>query len=165
MGLILNRIDARLIHGQITTGWLGQTGAENIIVLDNPIATDPYMQQIFKMAAPPGHKLWTMTTTQIAEAWQKDKLDSYGKIMCLSRNVPTVYEAYKKGFTYTDLLVGGIGGAPGRINVHGPITLSEPDAKMLKELEDLSVHIWFQSNIEEPQGEWKPIRTKYFPNI
>jgi mannose/fructose/N-acetylgalactosamine-specific phosphotransferase system component IIB len=161
----VNRIDARLIHGQVATGWIKFTKAELIIVMDNAIATDPFMTQIFMMACPPGRKLKCMTAEQVAEGWKKDQLGTITPILLLTRDVPTVFEAYNKGYNFDKLLVGGIGGAPGRINVHGPITLNEADAKMLKELADKGVEITFRSNLDEPLGLWPQIQAKYFPNI
>lgn len=163
IGLV--RIDARLIHGQIVTMWIKRTNARLIIIIDNQIATDPFMAQIFQMAAPPTAKLQSYTTDQAAEAWKKDQFGSVGPVMVLTRDVKTIHEAYFKGFEFSELLVGGIGGAPGRINVHGPITLNEEDAKMLQEMADKGVEIAFQSTPDESRGQWPAIKAKYYPNV
>ncbi len=163
--LALVRIDARLIHGQVVTQWIKRTAAKLIIIVDNQIATDPFMAQIFTMAAPPGTKLENMTTDQAAASWKKDQFGNVGPVLVLMRNVPMMFEAFMKGFDFKELLVGGIGGAPGRINVHGPITLSEDDAKMLKQLDEKGVEIAFQSTLDEARGNWKNIKAKYYPNV
>lgn len=51
--LALVRIDSRLIHGQVVTMWIKRTEAKRIIIVDNEITADPFMAQIFSMAAPP----------------------------------------------------------------------------------------------------------------
>lgn len=163
--LALVRIDARLIHGQVVTQWIKRTNAKLIIIIDAQIANDPFMTQIFQMAAPPSAKLQTMTTEKAAEAWKKDQFGNLGPVMVLTRNVTQIHEAYFKGFDFPELLVGGIGGAPGRINVHGPITLNEEDAKMLQEMADKGVTIDFQSTLDEPRGHWPSIKAKYYPNV
>ena len=163
--LALVRIDARLIHGQVVTQWIKRSAAKLIIIVDNQIATDPFMAQIFTMAAPPGTKLENMTTEQAAAAWKKDQFGPLGPVLVLFRNVPMTYDAYTKGFDFKDLLVGGIGGAPGRINVHGPITLNEADAKMLKDISEKGCDITFQSTLDEPKGNWASIKAKYYPNV
>ncbi len=163
LGLV--RIDARLIHGQIVTMWIKRTNAKLIIIIDDQIATDPFMSQIFQMAAPPTCKLLTLTTDQAAESWKKDKFGNLGPVLLLTRDVRTIHGAFVKGFDFKELLVGGIGGAPGRINVHGPITLNEEDAKMLQEMADKGVEIAFQSTPDESRGQWPAIKAKYYPNV
>ena len=163
--LALVRIDARLIHGQVATQWIKRTKADRIIIIDQQIGTDPFMSQIMQMAAPPMTKLQCMTPTQAGEEWQKDQFGPQGTLLCIMRNVPETYAAYNAGFDFPELLVGGIGGAPGRINVHGPITLSEDDAKMLAELEGRGLQIFFQSTLDESRGNWPDIKKKYYPNL
>ena len=85
--------------------------------------------------------------------------------MVIFKNVVTMYNAYNAGFTFPRLQVGGLGGGTGRVNVHGPITLDEADAKQLKEIEDKGCSIFFQVNPDTGSEEWEPIRQKYFPNI
>lgn len=106
-----------------------------------------------------------MTTDQAAESWKKDQLGPLGPVLVLARDVKTMHEAYFKGFEFPELLVGGIGGAPGRINVHGPITLNEADAGMLQEIADKGCEITFQSTVDEPRGQWATIKAKYYPNV
>lgn len=163
--LALVRIDARLIHGQITTQWISRTHAKQIIIIDQQIATDPFMKQIFQMAAPPQATLRSFPPDQAAEEWKKDKFGNVTPAMVLTRNVPQMHKAYFAGFDFVDLLVGGIGGAPGRINVHGPITLNEEDAKMLQEIAERGVKIWFQTTLDRPIAQWAEIKKKYFPKV
>lgn len=163
--LALVRIDSRLIHGQVVTMWIKRTEAKRIIIVDNEITADPFMAQIFSMAAPPGVKLELMTTDQAGEGWQKDQFGSLGPIVCLFKNVPVMYEAYNKGYNFPKLQVGGIGGGPGRVNVVGPITLDENDAKMLNELSNKGLEIVFQATPDTKEGDWKSVKAKFFPNV
>lgn len=40
-GVVLTRIDDRLIHGQVMTSWLNFTSANKIMVIDDQTAADP----------------------------------------------------------------------------------------------------------------------------
>ena len=50
--LVLTRIDSRLIHGQVVTKWVGQSGANRIIVVSDELVNDEFMKNIYLMAAP-----------------------------------------------------------------------------------------------------------------
>ena len=52
-GIVLFRIDERLVHGQVVTAWLGHTQAEEILVVDDATAQDSLLRSIVKMAVPP----------------------------------------------------------------------------------------------------------------
>ena len=50
VGLI--RVDSRLLHGQVVTRWIKQVEAQQVIILDDNLAQDDFMIEVFKMAAP-----------------------------------------------------------------------------------------------------------------
>ena len=51
--VVLTRIDDRLIHGQVVTGWVKKTDCSRILVIDDQVAKDVFMQRLLKAAAPP----------------------------------------------------------------------------------------------------------------
>ena len=51
-GIVLFRIDERLVHGQVVTAWLGHSQAEEIFVLDDATAQDGLLRSVVKMAVP-----------------------------------------------------------------------------------------------------------------
>lgn len=54
--IVLCRIDSRLIHGQVVTKWVGQSQANRIAVVSDELDADPFMKNIYLMAAPPNIK-------------------------------------------------------------------------------------------------------------
>ncbi|HAH3645786.1 TPA: PTS sugar transporter subunit IIB [Escherichia coli] len=54
MSIVHARIDYRLIHGQVITKWLKRSDANKIIVIDDPLSRDPFLAEVYKMAAPSG---------------------------------------------------------------------------------------------------------------
>ena len=55
--IVLCRIDSRLIHGQVVTKWVGQSQANRIAVVSDELDADPFMKNIYLMAAPPNIKV------------------------------------------------------------------------------------------------------------
>ena len=68
----------------------------------------------------------------------------WNRFFVLFKNMPMAYKAYKAGFRYTTLQVGGIGGGVGRKNIVGPISFDDNDAKMLDEMFQDGLEAYFQ---------------------
>ena len=58
----LARVDFRLMHGQVVTGWLHQVNADTILIVNDELAKDKFLAQVFLMAAPPGVKVLIRST-------------------------------------------------------------------------------------------------------
>lgn len=54
MSVVLYRIDDRLIHGQVMTGWSRLYDAQRIIVVDNETAENSFLRQVMEMSVPRG---------------------------------------------------------------------------------------------------------------
>jgi D-glucosaminate-specific PTS system IIB component len=157
IGLI--RIDSRLVHGQVTTKWLKQVQTNRIIIIDNNLVKDPFMSKVYSMAAPPGISVEVMNVETAVASWKKDQLGS-GKIMILFRDVNTVYSAWQSGFSFDNIQIGGLGGAPGRKTVYQNVTLSHDDANKLMEMSKGGVTIIFQVIPEDTPAKLESILPK-----
>lgn len=60
-GIVLVRIDDRLIHGQVMTSWLNYTSANKIMIIDDEVANDAFMKSVLKTCVPANVKLATFT--------------------------------------------------------------------------------------------------------
>ena len=70
-GIVLVRIDDRLIHGQVMTSWLNYTGANKIMIIDDEVANDPFMKSVLKTCVPANVKLATFTVEKAAVRLKK----------------------------------------------------------------------------------------------
>ena len=50
--LVLTRIDDRLIHGQVMTKWLKETGAQNVVIVDHATSKNEFVINVFEQAIP-----------------------------------------------------------------------------------------------------------------
>ncbi len=160
--LVMTRLDARMIHGQVVVGWIRLTQPTHILIIDDVIVKDPFMTQVLLLATPPLRKLRVISTQTAAEEWQKDQFGE-GKFFALFQNVRCARDAYMAGFTFPNLLIGNIGMAPGKINVHGSISMDVNEAKLLQELTQNGCDVVLQAGGREVRSE--DIRKKYFPNV
>ncbi len=140
--LSLVRIDTHLIHSQIRLVYLKVYPSKVILIIDDEIACDPLVSQIYIMGAPVGHKVMVMTADQAAEAWKKDRLGPTGPIFVLMRDIETALSVYQKGFDFEEMMVGWLGGTAGG-GLYGEIKLTDNDRALLKQMESLGCRISF----------------------
>jgi mannose/fructose/N-acetylgalactosamine-specific phosphotransferase system component IIB len=73
MAIVLNRIDDRLIHGQVVIGWGRPMGINLIILVDDHVAASDWEQELYRMAVAPDIEVRFVTvaeaTGQLAD-WQ-----------------------------------------------------------------------------------------------
>ena len=53
MTLVLNRIDDRLIHGQVVVGWGQPLDVKLIVLVDDAVASSDWEQDLYRMGVPP----------------------------------------------------------------------------------------------------------------
>ncbi|HMC56890.1 MAG TPA: PTS sugar transporter subunit IIB [Gemmatimonadaceae bacterium] len=53
MTLVLNRIDDRLIHGQVVVGWGQPLDIGFIVLVDDEVACSEWEQELYRMGTPP----------------------------------------------------------------------------------------------------------------
>lgn len=155
----LVRIDFRLIHGQVITKWFKQSLANEILIVDDALSQDEFMLDIYTMAAPPGSKVTVYSVEQAVEQWKQNGLGD-GKLFILFKNVEQAHKASLLGFPLKDLQIGGLGSAPGRKVVFGPITMDDADAKLLNEMQKAGVHVYLHQVPEEGKMEFTTILEK-----
>ncbi len=54
MGLVLCRVDDRLVHGQVVIGWGRPLGVKFIVLVDDGVRASSWEQDLYRMAAPEG---------------------------------------------------------------------------------------------------------------
>jgi mannose/fructose/N-acetylgalactosamine-specific phosphotransferase system component IIB len=75
MPIVLNRVDDRLIHGQVVVGWGQALGITRIILVDDQVAASPWEQDLYRMAVTPEISIEFATVAQSAAAipgWRDD---------------------------------------------------------------------------------------------
>ncbi|MFG1173984.1 PTS system mannose/fructose/N-acetylgalactosamine-transporter subunit IIB [Erwiniaceae bacterium CAU 1747] len=150
--IVLCRIDSRLIHGQVVTKWVGQSQANRIAVVSDELDADPFMKNIYLMAAPPNIKVDCYSNQRFAASWQENQLGD-GKVLVLFPSLAAIQDALQRGFDVSTVQVGGLGGGPDRKAVFQNITLDEKDVGILKDLKARGVQVLFQTIPEDkPQS-------------
>lgn len=142
LGLV--RIDDRLIHGQVVAVWLNHIRVDSIVIVDDGVAKDAFMQDVLRLAAPPGVAVEARTIAEAVATLGEDA-PNRERIMVLLKSPKTARQLFDGGIRYGRLNVGGIGGGPGRKSFFKNISMSEEEKAILKSLVKDGVKITIQT--------------------
>ena len=151
--IVLNRVDDRLIHGQVMIGWLGLRRANTIWIADDAVATNPMMLDIFRFAAPSGIKIEAFTVDKIAEKL-RDLSSGHDRIILLAKVPKTFLRLLEKGYRASDINYGAMAHKANSRNIASNCDLSPEEIEDTEKLHQQGIRIWIQL---VPSGGQKPI--------
>jgi D-glucosaminate-specific PTS system IIB component len=136
----LVRIDDRLIHGQVIAVWCRHRRFTRIVIVDDGVAADSFMQEVLSLAAPPGLQVDVLSIEEGIDTLTGD-LPNRDTTMALLKSPQAARRLYDGGLKYSALNIGGIGSGPGRKNIFKNIAASKEEIVILKYLLDQGVEI------------------------
>ncbi|MDF7639756.1 PTS sugar transporter subunit IIB [Lactobacillus sp. ESL0791] len=160
----LLRVDDRLVHGQVVTKWIHESGAEKIIIVDDYLATNSYLSNVFKLAAPKGIDVATYSSEKFVD---EINANTFGDtpLLVLFKTIKNLKKVFDLGFSVERIQIGGIGSNADRKLVYQSIALSEEEAKDLLEIQKNNVAIFFQRVPDEKEADLSVIVKKNFKNL
>lgn len=142
MEIVFTRIDDRLIHGQVVTGWLKHSRANRIIIVDDIVANDEFMLGILEMSAPPGVEVNAYTVEKAVEILSDE--NSTDRVLILAKTPNVILDLVNAGVAISYLNVGGMGSNEKRQKIYRNIQASKDEIEAMKELENKGVEVEFR---------------------
>ncbi len=139
----LVRVDFRLMHGQVVTAWLKQVSANAILIVDDQLAAEKFLAQVFLMAKPQGVKVAIRSVEKAVAAFQKGVFGNE-KMLILFKTVESVKRAYDLGFPLEKLQLGGLGNGTDKVMISKELSLNEEEVEKLLDMQDKGVEITLQ---------------------
>ncbi len=139
----LVRVDFRLMHGQVVTAWLKQVSADAILIVDDQLAADKFLAQVFLMAKPPGVKVAIRSVEKAVAAFRNNVFENE-KILVLFKSVESVKRAFDLGFPLEKLQVGGLGNGTNKVMISKELSLDEKETESLLDMQKKGVQITLQ---------------------
>ena len=149
-GIKLVRVDFRLIHGQVITKWTRTISADRIIVVNDELAHDEFMADVYIMAAPQGMTVEVITVDDFV---QHAAAGNYGNghILVLFKGISDAATAVGAGVALPALQIGGLGSGGGKTSVVRGISIDRHDADQLETIQQAGIPVSFQVTPEEQQ--------------
>ena len=134
----LARIDTRLLHGQVATGWTPASKADRIIVASDTVAKDELRKGLIKQAAPAGVRANVVPIDKLI-AVSKDP--RFGNTHALIRfeTPQDALRAIEGGVPIKELNVGSMAHSTGKTMVNNVLSMDKADVETFEKLRDLGV--------------------------
>jgi PTS system mannose-specific IIB component len=139
----MNRIDDRLIHGQVIIGWTKLRNVNSIFIVDDGVAKNPMMLDIMRFAAPPGMKLEAITVDVAAEKL-KNLDQGNDRIMLLAKVPSTFLRLLETGYKPSDINYGAMAHKANSKNVAANCELTPQELTKPGKLYQAGIRIWIQ---------------------
>lgn len=134
----LARVDTRLLHGQVATGWTPASKADRIIVASDKVSKDELRKELIKQAAPNGVKANVVPIYKLIEA-AKDPRFGDTHALILFETPQEALEAIEGGVPITELNVGSMAHSTGKTMVNNVLSMDKDDVATFEKLRDLGV--------------------------
>lgn len=136
----LVRIDYRLVHGQIIAAWLKASGSDRIVVVNDALAADEFMTDIYALTAQTaGASLDVMSISAAPQKLNGHDLGD-GRFLVLFKSAQDALAAEEAGLALDDVQVGGLGGGDGSVGAYG-IAFKADDVEALRKLDEAGVNV------------------------
>lgn len=142
MTLVLNRIDDRLIHGQVVVGWGQPLDVRFIVLVDDGVAASEWEQELYRMGAPPGMDVYFLSVRDAIEQLPQYRADSRHGIL-LTGEISTMRRLVEEAGIST-INLGGLHHRAGRTQRLRYVFLNEDEETALRELAARGVAITAQ---------------------
>lgn len=140
MGMVLVRIDDRLIHGQVVENWMKFLKINHVIVVNDFVANDRMQKTLFSMAVPDHARISILTITQAKKAILNGQFEE-DKAMLLLVSPQDVLNLINKGVRIKEVNVGGMHYSSDKKQILKAISVSKEDIQAFQELDKLGVHL------------------------
>lgn len=143
MGIVLYRIDDRLVHGQVVVGWGQPLDIGFIVLVDDNVATCDWEQDLYRMGVPPEMEIIFATVDDAVRTHHSMTSDARHGIL-VTPDIETMSRFVEQVGNVHDVNVGGIHHRAGRIQKMRYVFLAPPEELQLRSLIESGVKVTAQ---------------------
>ena len=154
MGIVLARIDSRLIHGQVLEAWVPHVRADCIVVANDAVAHNALQRMIMQAAVPRDIRLEIGTLDEVAALLASAELGRC-RTLLLFVNSDDALRACRLGIAYPKLNLGNMHAGEGKCRYSCTIALDPHDIDNLRAVEAAGVTIVAQCVPADREQGWQ----------
>lgn len=156
MGVVLARIDQRLVHGIVVTQWYKSVQAKRIMVVDDELSQDEEQKSVMRLSKPSGTGMSIISRETAINNFNNGKYDNHN-VLLLVKEPETLIDLVNGGVSIPKINVGIIFDRDDREKLTKNVALNDKEKMDLKTLEDMGIPVQFQfvpSDKEEPLSKF-----------
>ncbi|WED29304.1 PTS N-acetylgalactosamine transporter subunit IIB [Vibrio sp. DW001] len=140
--IVLSRIDERLVHGQVGVQWVGFSGANIVVVVNDEVANDEIQKSLMEMVLAEGIaiRFWTVQKTidNIGKASDRQK------ILLVCRTPKDFRMLVEGGVPISNINVGNMHYVEGKNQIAKTVSVDSDDIEEFDKLKALGVTCFVQ---------------------
>lgn len=149
MTIVGNRIDGRLIHGQVANLWTTKLNISRIMVVDDEVAENAIEKSGLKLATPAGVKLSVLPVAKAAENILAGKYDSQ-RLLIVARKPDRFLKLVEAGVSIETLNVGNMSQTSETRSITRSINVVDEDVAVFNKLHEKGVTLTAQMVPNDP---------------
>ena len=139
--IILARIDDRLIHGQITIGWLNKIKVDTIIIIDKELRNNSFLSDMTKQAAPDNYRTEIFNTEEFIDYYKDSTMED---ILLLSKELKVYENIQIKKEIFSEINIGNIGSKDNSKKIYKNVHINTEEKKSIENLLEKNCSIYVQ---------------------
>ncbi len=143
MAVELIRIDDRLIHGQVIVGWIPNTKADEVICINDTVASNEMQKCLMKMAVPPNLQAMIYSVDGFNLTQDSAEITEH-RVVIIVTNPADLVRLFRKGFKFDKVNLGGMRHSVNKKEYSKSVFLNEKDIADFHELKKLGVRVTYQ---------------------
>ena len=143
MGILLYRIDDRLIHGQVVVGWGQPLNIRLLILVDDLVASSDWEKELYRMAVPPEMEVRFADVAGAIRDHASYASDPRPGLL-ITGDISSMHRLVKGVKAIGSVNLGGIHHRAGRAEKLRYIFLTPEEEHQLRELESAGVEVTAQ---------------------
>ena len=132
------RIDSRLLHGQVATGWIPSLKPDRVIVVSDKVAKDNLRKSMIREAAPAGTVAHTVPLKKMKEISEDPRFGTTHAFL-LFENPEDALATIKNGVDIKTLNVGSMSYSKGKVNANTVLSMDQTDVDTFRKLEKMGI--------------------------
>ncbi|HMS03810.1 MAG TPA: PTS sugar transporter subunit IIB [Gemmatimonadaceae bacterium] len=143
MGLLLHRIDDRLIHGQVVVGWGQPLNLRFLVLVDDDVAGSDWEQELYRMGVPPDVSVHFHTIAEMTTAYATYAADPRPGLLLVA-SVDSMRRLVTAAPAIRSVNLGGVHHADGRTQRLRYVFLTAAEEQVLRDLQADGVEVTAQ---------------------
>lgn len=141
MAIKFIRTDDRFIHGQVTTGWLRQTGISKVALVNDNIANNTLVMKLQKLSAGKDVQVTFFTMDKAIEAIKNGTFCESGDTFLLVESPTDLISLIDAGLIIDKVNLGNLHYEQGKTKITNWIFVNEEEQKALIKLDSLGIKL------------------------
>ncbi len=133
MPILLYRVDERLIHGQVVVGWGNRLRLDQIVMVNDQVASNPWERELYLACVPPEIKATIVPVEEGTLRIRRQQFDRERAIVLVDSPFD-ILRMLEKGVKMGSVNVGGIHSRSGRKRILPYLFLSVEEISAFKNI-------------------------------